>query len=219
MRSLILATALSTAAALPAAAEMEVSIYMGWQTLPHSRISGDLPGGLGPYNELVGWEGKSFSMPPYYGARATWWRGGGDWGYGIEYTHTKAYMPDDVQNRLGFSRFELSDGHNIATVNLMRRFPDQWGGLTPYVGGGVGVAFPHVDATNTAANSRTYGFQLTGPAMRLTAGASYPLTDRLSVFGEYQFTYSWNEGDLDNGGSFSTDIKTNALNIGLSLNF
>lgn len=220
MRNLILSTALIGAIAVPAAAEVELSIYTGWQTLPHSRISGDLPGGLGSYNELVGWEGKSFSAPPYYGARATWWRGGGDWGYGLEYTHTKAYMPDATQAKLGFSRFELSDGHNVATVNVMRRFSDKWGpNLTPYVGAGLGLAFPHVDAVHAAGSSKTYGFQVTGPAMRLTAGSSYKLNDRFSLFGEYQFTYSTNEGDLDNGGSFKTDIKTNAINIGVSYSF
>ena len=55
--------------------------------------------------------------------------------------------------------------------------------------------------------------------MRLLAGASYPINDRWSVYGEYQFTYSWNEADLDGGGSLNTDIKTNALNVGLSLKF
>jgi lipid A oxidase len=219
MRNLILSTALLGALAAPAAAEVELSIYTGWQTLPHSRIKGDLPGGLGSYNALVGWEGNSFSMPPYYGARATWWRNGGVWGYGVEYTHTKAYMPSATQATLGFSDFEFSDGHNVATVNVMRRFPDKWEKITPYVGGGIGLAFPHVDATHVAGGSRTYGFQVTGPAVRVTAGASYALNDRYSIFGEYQFTYSSNEGDLDNGGTFKTDIKTNAINIGLSLNF
>lgn len=222
MRPVILSAGLALATALApisARAEMELSLYTGWQTLPHSRISGDLPGGLGPYNELVGWEGRSFEMPPYYGARATWWRNGGVWGYGLEYTHTKAYMPDSVEQKLGFSRFELSDGHNVATLNVMRRFPEQWGNITPYVGGGLGLAFPHVDADHPAGNSDTYGFQVTGPAMRLTAGASFPINDRFSVFGEYQFTYSTNEGELDNGGSFNTDIKTNAINVGISLNF
>ena len=220
MRKLILSTALVGAMAAPAAAEVELSIYTGWQTLPHSRISGNLPGALGGYNALVGWEGKSFSMPPYYGARATWWRGGGDWGYGIEYTHTKAYMPDATATALGFSRFEFSDGHNVATINVMRRWSDKWGDkLTPYVGAGLGLAFPHVDAIHPAGGSRTYGFQVSGPAMRLTAGTSYKLNDRFSLFGEYQFTYSTNEGDLDNGGTFKTDIKTNAINIGVSYSF
>jgi lipid A oxidase len=39
------------------------------------------------------------------------------------------------------------------------------------------------------------------------------------VFGEYQFTYSSNNVDLPEGGSLETDIKTNALNIGLTLKF
>ena len=76
-----------------------------------------------------------------------------------------------------------------------------------------------MDAEHPAGASDTYGFQMTGPAMRLTAGASFPISDRVSVFGEYQFTYSTNQGELDNDGTFSTDIKTNAINVGLSLKF
>ena len=219
MRITIRSAALLAILASPALAEVDLSVYAGWQTLPHSRISGDLPGGQGKYDELVGWKGKAFSAPPYYGARATWWKDDGVWGYGFEYTHTKAYMPDEIKDRLGFSRFEFSDGHNVTTINLTRRYPQAWGKATPYLGGGLGIAFPHVDAEHKAGNSKTYGFQSTGPALRLTAGVSHPLTERFSVFGEYQFTYSTNDGDLDNGGSFSTDIKTNALNIGLSFSF
>lgn len=220
MRKLILSTVAGAAllgSAAPALAEMELSFYTGWQTLPHSRLSGELPNGGGSYDELVGWEGKPFQMPPYYGARATWWRSE-TLGFGIEYTHTKAYAPDSTKSALGFSRLEFSDGHNVLTANVMRRWQDRWGEITPYVGAGLGFAFPHVDADH-ASGSRTYGFQVTGPAMRLIAGASYPINDRLSVFGEYQFTYSTNEGEFDDGGTFKTDIKTNALNVGLSLNF
>ncbi|WP_342454019.1 lipid A oxidase [Sagittula salina] len=209
--------ALGLGAAMPVMAETELSVYLGWQTLPHSRIEGDLPNGGGAYDELVGWEGKPFTMPPYYGARATWWQSD-TLGFGVEYTHTKAYMPDDVKSRLGFSRMEFSDGHNVATLNVMKRWPEKYGKVTPYVGGGLGVAFPHVDAVH-GSGSRTYGFQVTGPAARLMAGASMPINDRYSVFGEYQFTYSQNEGTFDGGGTFKTDIKTNALNVGISFNF
>lgn len=216
MRRLILGAGLMAALAVPAAAETELSIYLGWQTLPHSRISGKLPNGGGSYNELVGWEGKPFSMPPYYGARATWWQSN-DLGFGVEYTHTKAYAPSSTKTALGFSRLEFSDGHNVLTANVLKRWPDRFGRVTPYVGGGLGIAFPHVDAVS--GTSKTYGFQLTGPAARLMAGASYPINDRFSIFGEYQFTYSSNEGTFDKGGTFKTDIKTNALNFGISLNF
>lgn len=217
MRRLILSIGILIGLAAPAAAEMELSIYSGWQTLPHSRISGKLPNGGGSYDELVGWEGKPFTMPPYYGARATWWRSE-TLGFGVEYTHTKAYADDSTQKALGFDRLEFTDGHNVLTANVMRRWPERWGKVTPYVGGGLGIAFPHVDADHVS-GSDTYGFQVTGPAMRLTAGASYPISDRFSVFGEYQFTYSANEGTFDDGGTFKTDIKTNALNVGISLNF
>ncbi|MCT4608071.1 MAG: outer membrane beta-barrel protein [Pelagimonas sp.] len=217
MQRLILTTALVSSLALPAAAEMEYSFYLGWQTLPHSRIKGDLPNGGGRYNELVGWDGKPFSMPPYYGARATWWRNE-NFGLAIEYTHTKAYMPASVRNKLGFSRFEFSDGHNVLTANLMRRWQNRWDTLTPYAGVGLGIAFPHVDATHNS-GSRTLGFQTTGPAARVLAGVSYDLNDRYSLFGEYQFTYSTNEGKLNGGGTFNTDIKTNALNFGISAKF
>lgn len=211
------ATAVTVAMAVPASAETELSLYLGWQTLPHSRLSGELPNNGGKYNELVGWKGKPFSNPPYYGARATYWTSD-TLGFGVEYTHTKAYAPDAVKTKLGFGRLEFSDGHNVATVNVMKRWPEKWGNVTPYVGGGLGLAFPHVDATHVS-GSRTYGFQVTGPAMRVMAGASMPISDRFSVFGEYQFTYSQNTGTFDQGGTFKTDIKTNALNVGLSLKF
>jgi len=217
MRRFVMSLLLLTGLAAPAASETELSFYTGWQTLPHSRISGTLPGGGGSYNTLIGWDGKSFEMPPYYGARATWWRSP-TLGFGVEFTHAKAYAPSNEISGLGFNRLEFSDGHNIVTANVMKRWPEQWGSLTPYVGGGLGVAIPHVDAKHNSGND-TYGFQITGPAARLTAGASYPINDRFSVFGEYQFTYSVNEGEFDGGGTFETDLKTNALNIGISLNF
>jgi lipid A oxidase len=216
MRHLILATALTAALAAPAAAEMELSFYSGWQTAPHSRAKGDYPGGGGDYNALLGWEGNSFELPIYYGLRGTWWQSE-TLGFGLEFTHTKAYADDGDRDDLGFSRLEFTDGHNIITANVLRRWPGQWGAATPYVGGGLGLAVPHVDVEHPG--GRTYGYQVTGPAARAIAGVSYPINERFSVFGEYQFTYSWNDVDLDGGGSMETDIKTNALNVGLSLNF
>lgn len=211
-------TALTTTLAAPAAAEMELSIYTGWQTAPHSRVSGDYPGG-GSYDALIGWEGRSFEMPPYYGVRGTWWKNE-TLGFGLEFTHAKVYAPDDEKAAIGFSDMEFTDGLNILTVNAYRRWPGLWaeGALTPYVGGGLGVAIPHVDV-DTTTGFETFEFQHTGPAARVLAGVSYDLNERFAVFGEYQFTYSSNSVDLPAGGSLETDIKTNALNLGLSLKF
>lgn len=219
MKKTILLVAVGVISAAPVAAETELSFYTGWQTAPHSNVSGDYPTAFGgSYDALIGWEGRSFEMPPYYGVRGTWWRSE-TLGFGVEFTHTKVYAPDDEKQALGFSALELTDGLNIVTANVLRRWPEQWGSATPYVGGGLGVAIPHVDIEHPASGSKTYEFQLTGPAARFTAGVSYPLDDRFSVFGEYQFTYSSNEAELDGGGTFTSDIVTNALNVGLSLNF
>jgi len=211
--------AISTAAASPALAETELSIYSGWQTAPHSRVYGDYPGTGAEIDALIGWEGKSFEMPPYYGVRGTWWKNE-NLGFGLEFTHTKVYAPDDEKAAIGFSDLEFTDGLNILTANAYQRWPGAWaeGAITPYVGGGVGVAVPHVDV-DTTTGVETFEYQYTGPAARLTAGMSYDLNDRFAIFGEYQFTYSSNTVDLPEGGELESDIKTNAINLGLTLKF
>ncbi|MGH1576221.1 outer membrane protein [Planktotalea sp.] len=214
--SLLAAFALAIASQ-PAAAEMELSIYGGSQSSPHSRVSGAFPGTGAKYNALIGWEGKSLSSPPYYGARATWWRRP-DLGYGIELTHAKVYAPAAERTPIGFNRMEFSDGHNILTFNVMKRWNNRFGPFTPYVGAGVGIALPHVDVTS-ANGFKSFGYQVTGPAARLTAGAKYDLSDSWAVFGEYQFTYSSNKAKLPAGGSLNTNIITNAINVGVSFSF
>lgn len=216
LRTLVKAISAALLLAGPAAAEFELSLYSGWQTAPHSRAEGDYPGG-GTYDALFGWEGRSFELPLYYGLRGTWWVND-RFGWGLEGTHAKVYAPDDERAAAGFDRFELTDGHNIFTVNALRRWPNQWKGLTPYVGGGLGFAMPHVDV-EPAGGPRTYGFQVTGPAVRLFAGASMDLSERWALFGEYQFTWSDNSADLDGGGTLETRIVTNALNFGVSYRF
>lgn len=215
--SLTSVLALLAAGASPAMAEMEISIYGGSQSSPHSRVSGSYPGTGAQYNALIGWEGKSFAPPPYYGARAMWWRRP-DLGFGIELTHAKTYAPAAERAAIGFDRMEFSDGHNILTFNVMKRWNDRFGSFTPYVGAGVGLAIPHVDVS--AANGfRSLGYQLTGPAVRGIAGAKFDLNDSWALFGEYQFTYSANKASLPAGGSLNTDIITNAINVGVSFSF
>ncbi|WP_233544836.1 outer membrane protein [Pseudooceanicola sediminis] len=200
----------------PARAEIEVNLFTGYQTAPHSRVKGTSPTN-GDFNALIGWEGKSFDMPPYYGVRATWWRDD-NWGVGLEFTHDKVYADEDDMAAAGFSHLEFTDGLNIITVNASRRWQNQWGNITPYVSGGIGISIPHVEVTPTG-GQKTFEYQYGGPAMRLTAGASYPISDQWSLFGEYQFTASRNETDLSGGGNLDTRIFTNALNVGVGFRF
>jgi lipid A oxidase len=146
-----------------------------------------------------------------------WWQPNG-WGFGIELTHAKACAPHNEMTAAGFDDLEFTDGHNLITLNAAKRWENKWKSYTPYVGVGLGIAMPHVDVTPTGGES-TYGYQMTGPVLRLTAGVTRALTDRISLFGEYQFSVSQNEAELDGGGDLSTRLITNALNVGISYSF
>ena len=192
-----------------------MSFYGGLQSAPSSdiRVRGDAEIPDGDFSQA--WEGRSASAPPYYGIRATHWQTA-TFGYGLDFAHNKVYPKND-DLPAGYEVLEFTDGLNTLTVNAYRRWSGAFGEVTPYIGGGLGVAVPHVEVTNGA--SETYGYQMTGPAATWIAGATYPISDQWSVFGEYKGTFSSNTADLDTGGTLETDILTNAVNLGVSFNF
>ena len=192
-----------------AQAEVQLSFYTGSQTAPHSIIDDSVLG-----EGRVKWLGKSFEAPPYAGIRATWWKSD-KWGFGVEINHAKVYSENKVA--LGYNTLEFTDGLNLITANAFRRFPNE-SRFTPYVGGGLGISVPHVEIERTG-ESKTFEYQLTGPAAILVFGASYEINDRWSVFGEYKGSYSVNKAKVDAGGTLSTNIVTNALNLGVSYSF
>lgn len=211
--------------AAPAAAEFELSFYVGTQSVDSSTGSGYLPGGA-PINRSIDWKGKPFSSPFYYGGRAMWWLDN-DIGFGLEGTHTKAYASQADMAAIGVSRLELSDGHNILTANVMKRWPgafEKSPKVTPYVGAGLGVAIPHVDVQVLGSGIRTFGYENTGPAARAIAGLKYDLTENWALFSEYQATWSDNEITIDPApgqlpGKLNTDLITHAVNVGVSYSF
>ena len=198
-----------------ASAEVELSFYGGIQGALSSDVTIADDDAIADSTFEVDWGGRSFEAPPYYGIRVTNWQSP-SFGYGIDFAHNKVYPENDVLPD-GFRRLEFTDGLNTLTVNGYYRWQDAFAGITPYVGGGVGLSIPHVEVITE--DSRTLGYQVTGPAATWIAGASMPINDKWSVFGEYKGTYTVNEGDLDTGGTVSTDIFTNALNVGVSFNF
>ena len=204
-----------TLAASSASAEVELSFYGGLQGALPSDVTIADDDVIADSQFEIDWEGRSFEAPPYYGIRVTNWQSP-SFGYGLDFAHNKVY-PEDGELPDGFRRLEFTDGLNTLTANAYYRWQDALGQITPYVGGGIGVSIPHVEVF--AENSRTLGFQLTGPAATWIAGASMPISDNWSVFGEYKGTFSINEGDLDTGGTVSSDILTNAVNVGVSFSF
>jgi lipid A oxidase len=215
MTRLLALAALLMAPAM-ASAEVELSFYGGSQSAPHSvvTVTGDP---LIPDEEFTaGWDGLSFTAPPQYGIRATWWQNA-NYGFGVELNHAKVYADDATRAANGYNVLEFTDGLNILTVNGFRRWQDAFGGVTPYVGGGIGISVPHVEVNKNG--SDTFGYQFGGPAVAWMAGATYPINDRWSVFGEYKGTYSMNSVDLDSGGTLETNVITNSLNFGVGFNF
>lgn len=227
MKTPFAAAALVAAASLakPAVAEFELSLYVGVQSVDGSTLSGTLPGGA-PFSRSVDWAGKPLENPFYYGGRAIWWMDN-NFGFGLEGTHAKAYASSGDLAALGLSRFELSDGHNIITANVMKRWPGafaQTPRFTPYVGAGVGVAIPHVDTQVIGSLVRTFGYETTGPALRGLAGLKYDLTENWGLFGEYQVTWSDNDITIDPApgqlaGKASVELVTHAVNFGISYSF
>lgn len=207
-------TALGAMIAAPALAESELSFYTGAQTAPHSRVEGNNAGT--PFSFLATWEGRSGEAPPYYGFRYTRWTSD-NLGFGVDFNHAKVYADDATLATNGFTNLEFTDGLNILTANVFYRWQQPDRAWTPYVGAGLGVAIPHVDVL--IGGNRTFEYQLTGPAAMVAAGVKYDFNDRWGMFGEYKGTYSVNEAELSGGGSLSTNIVTNALNIGVSFSF
>lgn len=209
----ILVSLLSCSSAL---AGPEITIFTGLQESPHSVIRGE-DETLGALDFTAAWEGRSLSAPPYYGARVTWW-GAGRFGWGFELTHDKVYADDATLGGNGFNRLEFTDGLNIITVNGVWKGTQRALNITPYGGVGAGVAIPHVDIEPDG-GPHTWEYQLTGPAVRWFAGVRYDLRGDWDLIGEYQGTYSLNEVQLDDGGFLSTNIVTNAINIGVTKDF
>ncbi len=206
--------------AAPAAAETELSFYTGIQGARHSRVKGNDPTGIGSFDFLSKWEGRSFEMPPYYGFRATWWTpGNNNLGFGLDFSHNKVYASGETLAESKFKTLEFTDGLNTITANVWYRWPGHLANdrVSPYVGVGVGLSIPHVEVDTGGA--KTFEYQMTGVAVQAVTGVKYSFNDHWVVFGEYKGIYSMNEVDLKGGGTLDTDVITNALNIGVSLSF
>jgi lipid A oxidase len=125
------------------------------------------------------------------------------------------------KDRVGntFETMEFTDGINEFFFGGQYRWLfERW---TPYVGFGVGFAFPHVEVRRAPGppNARTFDYQVTGVAVEGLVGIEYHLTERISLFGDYKLSYSNNDADLVGGGTLETDIVTNHFIFGASYRF
>jgi lipid A oxidase len=206
---------------LPASAlaEFQISVYGGANTASDGEVDLSIGALSGSFD--VDWFGDSFQKPPYYGVRGTYWLtdfARPNWGVGIDFTHAKVKADlDELPLGAVFERLEFTNGLNSVALNALYRAPlNDWFGL--YGGAGAGVSVPHVEVTIPGVtNVREY--QVTGPLVQGMVGANLDLGYGVSLFGEYKASYSWNDADLDNGGSLETDILAHHFALGASFSF
>lgn len=206
---------LTTAPVLAQSAH-ELSVYGGFQFDSSSDVSGRDGDGNG-FDFDADWEGRSGANPYYWGARYVYWPGG-DWGGYLDFTHSKLYADDDTRAKAGYDTMEFTDGVNALTVGVQRRFAPVRG-FVPYVGFGAGVVIPHVELRRDGEDDGTFGYEYGGLVAEVRAGASYRFAGNWNAFAEYEGNYIGLDVDTDDGGDFSTDVYTNAVNIGVSYSF
>lgn len=194
-----------------AIAESEFTLYSGMQSSPDSTVHGV----AGDFTAK--WDGSSMKTPIYAGWRYTQWQDD-DWGYAINYTHSKAAATQATLDANNYKVLEFTDGANPLTIIAMRRFQSSESGIRPYVGAGVGMAFPHVEELRTTGTAETGGYQYGGPVVTALVGFSLPVNDKWSVIGEYQFHYLKLDTRVE-GGRLKTNLINNAINIGVSYHF
>jgi lipid A oxidase len=221
MRVLLASLALTAALVVaPApAGELEIGAFGGANWAAHN-VSVIEKNGVSAWY-VPTWTGQSFTNPIYYGVQAIYWSDMlPDWGFGIDFTHAKAYADlTDPAIAPFFSVLEFTDGLNQLTANVFKKW-DFDNGFRAYVGAGAGIGIPHVEITTTPANpigvSSTFEYQVTGAVVQVVGGVSYRIFDHLRAFAEYKLAYQWNDARLVGGGTFSNQFVTQHLAAGLS---
>jgi lipid A oxidase len=186
--------------------EWMVAAYGGSPYTYASDVTFTKPGGNNFTVRDVEWQGKPFINPIYYGVRVLRWFGDGRMGSMLDFTHSKAISNRDQTAKFEgtidgktapesaligdvFNKLEASHGHNMLTLNGLLRLPSFTFRLSPYVGIGAGVSLPHSEIHVKSDPSRTYEYQMAGPAGQAIIGLEFRLP-RMSYFLEYKFTFA-----------------------------
>ena len=206
-------------------ANFDVSLYGGFNKAAHSSVTfsnASISYGIedGKYS-VNGWEGESFESPIYYGYRLSV-NGleNTDLEFAVDFNHSKVKAKNLPGN---LERLEFTDGINTLTLLALYKIDSlvvKNTELDPYVGVGIGIAYPHVDVEGAAGTEgKTYDYQRTGPAYQVMAGLRYYLAESWKTFAEYRITYTPMKADLDGGGQIKTDILNNQVSVGVIYSF
>ena len=113
-------------------------------------------------------------------------------------------------------RLEFTHGYNLLTLNLVRGGGSENARMVPYAGAGLGIAVPHVEVQRAGAprETRTYEYQIAGPAVQILAGVEWRFGRRRSVFVEYKLSCAAISGALTGGGTVGTKLCTHQFLAG-----
>ncbi len=204
----------------PTGGEFFISGYLGNSWI----VDSDLTVSGTRFNN-VNWDTKSWTMPIYWGARFGYWFKKESDGFGLmlDFTHAKA-IASATSIGAPLTAFEMTHGINYLTLNAMyRNFPNGrrddsfLGRVQPYIGGGLGIAIPHVEASYSGVPTSEY--QLAGPVLQALVGFNFDIAGPLTMFIEYKFNYTDISVDVNGGGKLSTEILDHQLIVGFGLRF
>lgn len=193
----LLAFTFSTA---QAAEGMYVGAKVGLSILSDSNINGNYG-----YSSEYSYD-NGFGLDVAIGYKFPMFRVEGEAGY---YANDLNGYSD--RNRSGEANGDVK--HLIGMANAYFDF-DNASFITPYVGGGVGVA--KVDLSD---NSFNWDDSDTVYAYQFMAGASFSLTPQLSIVAEYRYFGTQDPEFNHDDGSFKAEIESHNLLAGLRIQF
>ena len=232
----------SDLATAPASAEITVGAYLGKSMTEDADVELVSDHGTDLRFTGVTWDDESFVGPIYYGAKLTYWlKSSPRWGIGGDFTHAKMVANLDSEvfvegwrngdavsgtESLGdtFENLSFTHGYNTLTLTGSHRWflgadgPGTAGSRwRPYVGGGVGIAIPHVQVTMDSVE--TYEYQLVGPAAQGFGGGELSVSRHLSLFAEYKLSWAEMRPDLIDGAQLEVQPWTHHVVLGALFSF
>ncbi|MFL5340637.1 MAG: outer membrane protein [Gemmataceae bacterium] len=232
---LVLSAVVLLVATTAARAEWQIAGFLGTSATQHSDVR-VIQGNSDLTYRGVSWRTEPFGAPPYYGFQLGYFLDAfPSLGIVGDYTHNKMIANLDqpvpvVGGRNGlpvndvermdatFTRMQFTDGLNTLTWSLVYRLQAlQSIKLQPYVGAGLGLAFPDVE-TQFVGQPLLKQYEWRGPALHALAGVNYSLFQNAALFAEYKFDYIYLDVDIP-GGRQLTHVNSHQFTFGWRLMF
>ncbi len=230
------------ACARPASAQWVVAGYLGTASTSQTSLAlAQSSASTDVRLDDVNYEGRSFSLPLYYGYRVAYFPGTDGWlGIEAEVIHMKVYArTGDLVHASGkvggvavngsmplgnlIQRFSLSHGQNMILFNAVLRhvFGECGNARTARLIGaariGLGPTLPHVESTVAGVGDERYQWGALG--VQAAAGIELLVWKQLHALAEYKFTRCRQSVTIAGGGTAETLLASHHVVFGASWHF